>query len=151
MDLKLVSRLKDEVGVNGVKDATFDILIHANYQRLLSGDTFGVALGTEAMWLSACTLGCRAFISGIGKVFPDLCGKMYREGISGEYDACRDTQFQINNLRDTMYLARSTQLAVYAMLEIMGIIRAYPRSPFIPATDQEKASIRARLKDLHLL
>lgn len=151
MDLKLITRLKDEVGVSGIKDATFDILVHANYQRLLRSKNFDVALGTEAMWLAACALGCKAFIPGIGNVFPELCEKMYREGISGDYDACRTTQFEVNELRDIMYLARSTQLAIYAMLEIMGIIQAYPRSPFIPATDQEKAAIRARLKELKLL
>lgn len=50
-----------------------------------------------------------------------------------------------------MYLARSTQLAIYAMLEIRGILKCYPRSPFIPATDEEKQHIRERLENLKLI
>ena len=34
------------------------------------------------------------------------------------------------------------QLAVYAMLELRDIIKAYPRSPFIPATEEERRRSR---------
>lgn len=151
MDLKTIQRLKETAGVNGIKDATFDIMIHANYMRLLKDENFDVALGTEAMWLSACTLGCRAFIPGIANAFPEICRKMYEEGIAGDYEACRTTQFQVNEMRDIMYLARSTQLAIYAMLELRGIVKCSPRAPFIPATDGEKAAIGERLRILGLL
>ena len=54
-------------------------------------------------------------------------------------------------MREIMYLARSTQLAIYAMLEIRGIVSCYPRAPFIPATAEEKAHIRNRLQSLGLI
>ena len=50
-----------------------------------------------------------------------------------------------------MYLARSTQLAIYAIAEIKGIIRAYPRGPFIPATEEERKSIETALRKLEVL
>ena len=50
-----------------------------------------------------------------------------------------------------MYLARSTQLAIYAMLELRGIVKCYPRRPFVPATQEEKEKIKIRLKELGLL
>lgn len=147
MELKTIKKLKD-AGVRGIKDATFDIMLHANYMRLLKDDNFDVVLGTEAMWLSACVLGCRAFIPGIANAFPEICRKMYNEGMEGRYEDCRNTQFEVNEMRDIMYLARSTQLAIYAMLEIRGIVKCSPRGPFIPATDGEKNAIRERLKAL---
>ena len=139
------------MGVSGVKDATFDIQTMAKYMRLLKDDTFDVALGTEAMWLAACSLGCKAFIPGIANAFPEICRKMFREGMAGDFEACRKTQFEVNEMRDIMYLARSTQLAIYAMLEIRGITKCYPRAPFIPASDEEKAHIKARLQALGLV
>lgn len=151
MDLGVIKDLKEKVGVSGVKDATFDIQTMAKYMRLLKDDTFDVALGTEAMWLAACSLGCKAFIPGIANAFPEICRKMFREGISGDFEACRKTQFEVNEMRDIMYLARSTQLAIYAMLEIRGIAKCYPRAPFIPASDEEKAHIKARLQALGLV
>jgi dihydrodipicolinate synthase/N-acetylneuraminate lyase len=50
-----------------------------------------------------------------------------------------------------MYLAKSTQLAIYAMLEIRGIIKAYPRSPFVPAEENEKEEIKKRLIELGVI
>lgn len=151
MDLDVIQDLKEKTGVQGVKDATFNIQTMAKYMRVLKSDTFDVALGTEAMWLSACVLGCKAFIPGIANAFPEICRKMFAEGIHGDYDACRKTQFEVNEMRDIMYLARSTQLAIYAMLEIRGILKCYPRGPFIPASDEEKMQIKKRLEELGVL
>ena len=52
ISLDTIKRLRD-LGLNGVKDATFDILLHATYMRELGAEGFDVALGTESMWLSA--------------------------------------------------------------------------------------------------
>ena len=76
---------------------------------------------------------------------------MFTEGMAGDIKACRKTQFEVNEMRDIMYLARSTQLAIYAMLELRGIVKCYPRRPFVPATQEEKEKIKIRLKELGLL
>jgi len=150
MNLDLLQELKG-MGLAGVKDATFDILTHATYQRVLVDDNFDLALGTEAMWLSARSLGTEAFIPGLANAFPEICQKMYQEGMKGDYEACKETQFMVNKMRDIMYMAKSTQLAIYAMLEIKGIVKAYPRAPFIPASEEEKANIKQALLDLGVL
>ena len=148
--LDVLKELKKR-GLAGVKDATFDILTHASYHRLLKDESFDVALGTEAMFAPACVLGCEAFIPGLANAFPEINKTMFAQGIEGDFSACRDTQFLINELRDVMYLARSTQLAIYAMLEIRGILKAYPRKPFVPATEQEKNAIKQELKRLGMI
>ena len=151
MDVSLIRDLKEKVGVRGIKDATFDIQMMAKYMRLFKSDTFDVALGTEAMWLSAWALGCRAFMPGIANAFPEICRQMFEESMAGDIEACRKTQFEINEMREIMYLAKSTQLAIYAMLEIRGIARCYPRAPFVPASAEEKEHIRERLVQLKLI
>ena len=140
-----------KIGIHGVKDATFDILIFATYMRELADDNFDIALGTEAMWLSARALGGESFIPGLGNALPEICQKMYQEGINNDFEACRKTQFVVNELRDIMYLAKSTQLAIYAMLEIRGIAKTYPRSPFVPASEDEKEAIKTRLSELGVI
>ena len=147
IELEVIQQLKSE-GLAGIKDATFDIVAHATYQRVLADDNFDVVLGTEAMFASAVVLGCDAFIPGLANAFPEINRQLYLEGSSGDLTACRDTQFKINRMRDIMYIARSTQLAVYAMLEIRGLLKAYPRRPFVPATAEEVASIRTELEAL---
>jgi len=145
--LSSMKKLK-KMGIHGIKDATFNILTFATYMRELADDNFDIALGTEAMWLSARALGGESFIPGLGNALPEICQKMYKEGINNDFEACRKTQFVVNELRDIMYLAKSTQLAIYAMLEIRGIIKAYPRSPFVPAGEDEKDAIKKRLNEL---
>lgn len=147
ISLGTMKKLK-AIGIRGIKDATFDIITHATYMRELADENFDVVLGTEAMWLSARILGAEAFIPGLGNAFPEICQKMYQEGINNNYEECRKTQFLVNKFRDVMYLAKSTQLAVYAMLEIREIIKSYPRSPFIPAQESEKEAVKNSLKEL---
>ncbi len=150
IDLGAMKKLADE-GARGVKDATFDIMKFALYQRELGETGFDVVLGTESMWLSARALGAEAYIPGLANAFPEICVAMHRQGMAGDFEACRRTQFAVNRLRDVMYLARSTQLAVYAMLEIRGILKAFPRSPFLPASGAEKARIAEALAALGVL
>lgn len=146
-----VMRTLKEKGANGIKDATFDIMQFAIYARELMDENFDIALGTEALWISANALGCQSFIPGIGNVLPDLCRKMYLETMEGKQKEALQTQFLINKTRDIMYLTRSTQLAVYAIAEIKGIMKAYPRRPFISATEKEKEVIKLALEKLELI
>lgn len=138
-------------GVRGIKDATFDIMKFAAYMREFGAKGIDIVLGTESMWLSARALGGEAYIPGLASAFPEICVKMHREGMKGDYEACRRTQFLVNEIRDVMYFAKSTQLAVYAMLEIRGILKTFPRSPFLPAEAAEKTKIAEALKKLEVI
>lgn len=149
-NLDVFRRLKDD-GLAGIKDATFDIMKFATYQRELVDESFDVALGTEAIWVAAHALGGQAYIPGIGNVFPELCKQMWKLSMEEKKEEALAMQFQINKLRDIMYLARSTQLAIYAIAEIRGIMSAYPRAPFIPATAEEKRAISEALDRVGLL
>ena len=146
ISLDVVKTLIDE-GLHGIKDATFDIIKYAIYMREFGIKGFDVVLGTEAMWLAARALGAEAYIPGLANAFPEICGKMWIEGMNNDLESCRKTQFEVNQLRNVMYLANSTQLAVYAMLEIRQIITAFPRSPFVPASTKEKEEIRKALSE----
>ena len=144
-------RKLQQKGLHGIKDATFDILTFATYMREFGGEGMDIVLGTESMWLSACALGAEAYIPGLGNAFPEICHQMWEEGMSSDLKACRLTQFKVNRMREIMYLARSTQLAVYAMLELRDIVSAFPRSPFVPAGQEEKDKIKQALLDLGVL
>ena len=145
-----ISNLCNEGVINGIKDATFNIITHATYHRRF-GSKIDIVLGTEAMLLAASPLGTKAFIPGLANAFPEICVKLYNEAMDGNYEEARITQFIINEMREIMYLAKSTQLAIYAMLSIRGIIKSYPRAPFIPASSEEVAAIRSRLQALGVI
>lgn len=144
-------RVLAEEGIAGIKDATFDIGKFALYQRELEPRGLDIVLGTESMWLSARALGAEAFIPGLANAFPELCRTLHRQGMDGDFEACRKTQFLVNRIRDIMYLAGSTQQAVYSMLRIRGILDALPRSPFVPSSPGQEEKMRSALADLGVL
>jgi dihydrodipicolinate synthase/N-acetylneuraminate lyase len=144
LDVPLVQELAD-LGVAGIKDSSFDIMVLANFVRQITQPGFDVVLGTEAMFLYAATIGVRAFIPGLGNAFPEICTDLYAAATTLAMDRARTLQARVNELRDIMYLARSTVVAVYAMLKIRGVCEAYPREPFIPLGDREVAAMREAL------
>ena len=71
--------------------------------------------------------------------------------MKGENEKAVELQFLINQLRDVMYLAGSTQLAIYAIAQIRGIMDAYPRKPFLAPSKKEKEAIQEALMKLEVL
>lgn len=144
MDVPLVQELAN-LGVAGIKDSSFDIMVLANFVRKIENPDFDVVLGTEAMFLYAATLGVRAFIPGLGNAFPEICVELYEAATRFEMARAQTLQARVNELRDIMYLAKSTVVAVYALLKIRGVCEAYPREPFIALGDREVAEMREKL------
>lgn len=150
VDMPTMKRLK-KMGVAGVKAASFDIMEYAGYVRELKDEDFDVVLGTEALWLPAAVYGGQAFIPGLANAFPEICVQMYEESQRKDYEACRETQFRINELREVMYLAKSTQLAIYAMLEIRGVISSYPKKPFTKAAEEDLRKMKDKLIEMRMI
>jgi dihydrodipicolinate synthase/N-acetylneuraminate lyase len=144
MDVPLLQELAN-LGVAGIKDSSFDIMVLANFVRKIKNPDFDVVLGTEAMFLYAATLGVRAFIPGLGNAFPEICVDLYDAATKFEIARAQTLQTRVNELREIMYLAKSTVVAVYALLKIRGICEAYPREPFVALGDREVAEMRQQL------
>ncbi len=144
LDVPLVQALAD-LGVAGIKDSSFDIMVLANFLRKIRTEGFDVVLGTEAMFLSAAALGVQAYIPGLGNAFPEICVDLYEAASRLQHERARELQRQVNELRDIMYMAKSTVVAVYALLQIRGVCDAYPREPFIPLSPVEIAVMRDAL------
>ena len=144
MDVPLVQELAD-LGVAGIKDSSFDIMVLASFVRKIKNPDFDVVLGTEAMFLYAATLGVRAFIPGLGNAFPEICVDLYDAATKFEIARAQTLQTRVNELRDIMYLAKSTVVAVYALLKIRGVCEAYPREPFVALGDREVVEMREQL------
>lgn len=146
---QLILKLID-IGAKGIKDSSFDIMMFANYLRKTPED-FDVVLGTEAMWLSAVALGAQAFIPGLGNAFPEICVDLFKTGIDDNIVKCREIQKKVNALRDLMYSVGSTVVAVYNMLEFRGIVKTYPRNPFIQMKPDEKNKFKDKLIEFGIL
>jgi dihydrodipicolinate synthase/N-acetylneuraminate lyase len=87
----------------------------------------------------------KAFIPGLGNAFPEICVELHKAAVNREADRAIVLQWKVNALRDVMYLAKSTVVAVYALLKIRGVCEAYPREPFIALSDAEVAHMKDEL------
>jgi len=139
------------LGVRGVKDSSFDILVLTNFLRKMQGLACDVVLGTEAMFTAASVLGVQAFIPGLGNAFPELCRRLYDAAMAGDYGKARGIQETVNAVREVMYEAGSTLVSVFAMLELRGVCRAVPRLPFLPFEPTVVEKMRQRLVELRVL
>ncbi|MBC7189118.1 dihydrodipicolinate synthase family protein, partial [Candidatus Aerophobetes bacterium] len=139
-----------EVGVKGIKDSSFDILVLENFLRNLPED-FDVVPGTEAIWLPASSLGARAFIPGLGNAFPELCVQLFEAGVNGDLEKCRKLQKKVNSIRDIMPMAGSTIVAVYIMLELRKVVKTYPRAPLIFPNKEKRDKIKEKLEKMGVI
>lgn len=150
IDVPLLQELAD-LGVMGVKDSSFDIMVLENYIRKIKKEDFDVVLGTEAMFLPAASLGVQAFIPGLGNAFPEICVQLFETAVNNQIEEARQVQAKVNEIRDIMYLAKSTVVAVYTMLKIRGVCEAYPREPFAPLSEGEVKLLKDKLIQLGML
>jgi len=150
IDIDFLNELS-QLGASGVKDSSFDIMVLDQFIRKKKDEDFDVVLGTEAMFLPAFSLGVRAFIPGLGNAFPALCTELFESAVQGDLERARKLQKRVNEVRDIMYLTKSTVVAVYNMLKIRGICRAFPRQPFTQLSQREIDELEGRLKDIDVI
>lgn len=147
---ELMSKIAD-VGVQGVKDSSFDMMVFADFQRKLGNRGFDIVMGTEALFLLASILGARAFIPGLGNAFPEICVELYETCMKKNYENAWDVQKRVNRVRDVMKIAGATIVSVYEMLKMRGINAGLPKSPFRPVDESTREIIREELQKLQML
>lgn len=146
---ELMSKITD-VGVKGVKDSSFDIMVFADFRRKLGDRDFDVVLGTEALFLSASVLGARAFIPGLGNAFPEICVELYKACVKKDYDKAWEVQKKVNHMRDIMQMA-ATIVSVYEMLRMRGFDAGMPKAPFRLVDEATRKSMRKALQEIEML
>ncbi len=140
-----------DIGVAGIKDSSFDIIYLADCLRKIRKKEFDVVLGTEAMFLAASALGVSAFIPGLANVWPEVCVDLFEAVVQNRIDEARDIQIKVNRIRDIMYMAKSTVVAVYTMLALRGICEVYPREPLLPLSEEDTRRIKIELEKIDML
>jgi len=127
---ELINRLA-KVGLNGIKDSTFDIGNTYMVMRKVQKQDFDVVIGSESLFLPAFMMGTRACISGLANVLPELMNKLYEAALSNNLVLAKDLQMKVLKMWDVLHFGPSTPTA-YAMLQIRGVGAGLPRRPMLP-------------------
>ncbi len=144
---ELLNELAD-LGIAGVKDSSFDIMVLNDYIRKITKRGFDVVLGTEAIFLLASVLGVKAFIPGLGNVFPELMVELYKACTEGRFNEAREIHNKVLILRDIMQAAGANISAVHEMLRFRNINAGLPKSPYLPLTKEMSSVIYKRLNEV---
>ena len=141
---ELINRLA-EIGLNGVKDSTFDIGKTYSVIRKVQNENFDVVIGSESLLLPAFLMGVKACISGLANVLPELLHRLYAAAIGNDHQLARELQDQVLRMWDILHYGPSVPTA-YAMLQIRGIDAGQPRKPMLPLGKEIYAKVESAMR-----
>ena len=124
-----------EMGVSGVKDSSFDILVFYGYLRTVKKQGFIPIMGTEALILPAVAMGAHGSVSGLANAFPEPVVELFNEVKQGNMDKAGSLQSKVSAMRDAMHYAPTVPM-IQATLRKRGVNAGYPRLPFVLPEDE---------------
>lgn len=144
-----VSLLKDlfKEGLAGIKDSSFDISFFYALKYNFDFKKFKYFPGSEVFILPTVPFGASGVVAGLANVFPNLVVKTFNEAKKGNYAKAFELQDRVNKLREIQHFAQNIP-AIHAFLNIIGIDAGYPRSPFIPVTEETRNKMQEAFKKI---
>ena len=118
------------IGVRGVKDSSFDIMVFYDYLWKVERKDFIPVIGTEALILPAVSMGAFASVSGLANAIPEPVVELFKAVEAGDLAKARPLQKTVSAMRDVMHLG-PTLAMIQAVLHRRGVNAGYPRLPFV--------------------
>lgn len=144
----MMLKLSSIPNIRGVKDSSRDFINVLDYLRLLPED-FSVICGTDSYIYPAMIMGAKGAITGYANGFPDVYAEFLRIIKSGDKEAAKRKQFEINVLRGKL---QNPPLAPhYEVLRLRGVDAGVPRAPLRAMIEVERVSLKKDLEDLGVL
>lgn len=129
----------------GVKESSGDIAQTGAILRICPPD-FRVFVGNDSQVLAGLSYGAAGAVGLTANVIPDLMVGIYDSFAAGDLDAARTFQQRVAIFREGRSGLGSYPGQVKAALEIMGLPVGPPRLPIRPASDVQRAGLRALLE-----
>lgn len=123
-----------QIGLSGVKDSSFDIMVFYNYLRAVKKEGFIQIIGTEALLLPAVVMGAWGSVSGLANAFPEPVVELFNLVKKGDMEKAAVLQSKVSAMRDIMHYAPTLPM-IQAVLRKRGVNAGYPRLPFVLPDD----------------
>jgi dihydrodipicolinate synthase/N-acetylneuraminate lyase len=124
-----------ELGIAGVKDSSFDIMVFYEYLRTVKKPGFLQIIGTEALILPAVAMGAIGSVSGLANAFPEPVVALFNAVKSGDIERAGPLQTKVSAMRGIMHYYPTLPM-IQAVLRARGINAGYPRLPFVLPDDK---------------
>jgi 4-hydroxy-tetrahydrodipicolinate synthase len=132
-----------------VKDSTGD---HEGISRLIreAPPDFELYSGDDWATFSFMVLGAKGIISVASHLVGDRIREMCELIDAGDAASARKLHDELSPVFSVLFIT-SNPIPLKAALEMVGLPAGPPRLPLVPATDEERARIRATLEDVGVL
>lgn len=146
----LLLRIMDEVpGVAGVKQSAGDMKLFADLQRRADPGNLIFSAVDALLYLSYC-LGARGSIAAILTAAPGPSRRLWDAAQAGDHATAKDLHERLMPVWDAVGQDNMPSLCKYAQA-LQGVPAGVARRPTSPATDAQKAAVRAALAGCGLL
>lgn len=143
----LLLRIMDEVpGVAGVKQSAGDMKLFADLQRRAPADRLIFSAVDALLWLSY-QLGAKGSIAAILTAAPGPSVQLWNAARTGDHAKGLDLHEKLMPLWDAIGQDNMPSLCKYAQ-SLQGVPAGVARRPISPATETQKATVRAALAGL---
>jgi 4-hydroxy-tetrahydrodipicolinate synthase len=145
-----IAELSGHTRIIGCKQSNADMGQLVEVLRL-APSTFSVNTGIDSQFYPALCTGARGIFSTAASVIPRQMVEIYRLTMSGEHEAARALHMKVQVLNRFLEYDPGYVAPCKEALEMLGIRVGPPRKPMPGLTAEERAGVRAALKDLGLL
>jgi 4-hydroxy-tetrahydrodipicolinate synthase len=142
-------RLADVPNIAAVKDSTGDFEGISRLLREAPAD-FEVYSGDDWATFGYCCLGAVGVVSVAAHLVGERIAEMVALIEQGDVPAARKVHEELSPVFKTLFIT-SNPIPLKAALELIGRPAGAPRLPLVPATEDERATIRKALGDAGLL
>ncbi|MEX0644890.1 MAG: 4-hydroxy-tetrahydrodipicolinate synthase [Parvularculaceae bacterium] len=149
LSVETIATLSKLPRIIGVKDATGD-LARVALQRLASGKDFIQISGEDMTAVGFNAMGGRGCISVTANVAPELCSKMQKASLDGDYASALALQDALAPLHEILFKDTSPGPVKFAM-SLMGLCAGELRLPLVPPPEPVKKRVREVLEVLGLI
>lgn len=149
MSPSFVHAMAQHGNVIGMKDSAGNLPMLAEYLAA-QGDAFHVMTGSGATVVPALTAGVRGAMLAVALYAGPLVRAMVDQFRAGRIDEATALQARIGPLAVDIAGAMGPA-GIKAAMTMVGLSGGTPRSPLLPLTDDERATVRARLQSAGLV
>jgi 4-hydroxy-tetrahydrodipicolinate synthase len=145
-----IAELSGHPRIIGCKQSNADLGQLVEVLRLVPS-TFSVNTGIDSQFYPALCAGARGIFSTAASVIPRQMVEIYRLTMNGDHEAARALHMKVQVLNRFLEYDPGYVAPCKEALEMLGIRVGSPRSPMPGLTEEERAGVRAALKELSLL
>lgn len=144
-----VATLAKHPNIIGIKDAS-GAIDRATRQRIECGPDFVLFSGNDESAVGFNAQGGQGCISVTANVAPELCARLQKCCLAGDYGSALDIDMRLAALHKALFLEPSPAPTKYALAKL-GVCSEESRLPLVPVSAATRAAVDAAMKIAGLL